>query len=131
MDNFQRLHIPEQREKVRLRNHSGGLRNQLARDIPEVVSIAVKKLYKKYPTKHDAVIAHSGGRDVIEAVEKTLHCDLTVTSEVLASHGNMSSASLPVALERYIHTAPSNTKRIWLTAFGTGFSAYACELIKC
>jgi len=92
--------------------------------------MAVKKLYKKYPDKPDAVIAHSGGRDIIEAIEKTLRCDLTATSEILASHGNMSSASLPVTLEHYLHTAPPDTKRIWLTAFGTGFSAYACELLK-
>ena len=49
------------------------------------------------------------------------------TRTVLREHGNMSSPSVLFALDRAIATA-NGDRRWWLTAFGAGFAAHACEL---
>ena len=74
------------------------------------------------------MLAHSGGRDVIEALEGVLPYHLSETREVLRDHGNMSSPSVLFALEKRLTGNHPNDKRLWLTAFGAGFAAHACEL---
>ena len=75
----------------------------------------------------DRVLAHSGGRDVIDALEAVLPHRLLETRGVLRDHGNMSSPSVLFALDRAVATA-NGDQRWWLTAFGAGFAAHACEL---
>ena len=73
-------------------------------------------------------ILHSDDqRDVIEALEQVLPFTLTETRDVLSRHGNMSSPSVLFALEQRLKES-SNDKHYWLTAFGAGFAAHACEL---
>jgi alkylresorcinol/alkylpyrone synthase len=86
----------------------------------------VKELYGLRSCEPDKVIAHTGGRDVVEALEATLpDCRLTETREVLRRYGNISSPSVLVALEEALKTPARN---LWLTAFGAGFAAHSCEL---
>ena len=79
-------------------------------------------------TLQSQILAHSGGRDVVEALEGVLPYQLTETREVLRDHGNMSSPSVIFALERRLATDHPGDQRLWLTAFGAGFAAHACEL---
>ena len=125
---FTTVHRPENRGKIRFVNAGGKLKNQLHRAVPELAAEAVAGLYEKRSNDPDRVLAHSGGRDVIEALERRLPFDLTETREILRDHGNMSSPSVLFALERRLNGAPSNDSRLWLTAFGAGFAAHACEL---
>lgn len=126
--NFQTLHKPEHREKIRFVNANGKLKNQLHRSVPSLAAEAVKELYELRSLDPDKVIAHTGGRDVIEALEATLpDCRLTETREVLRRYGNISSPSVLVALEEALKTPARN---LWLTAFGAGFAAHSCELSK-
>jgi len=124
---FTTVHRPENRGKIRFVNAGGKLKNQLHRAVPELAAEAVAGLYGQRAAEPDRVLAHSGGRDVIEAIERRLPFDLTETREVLRDHGNMSSPSVLFALERRLNR-PSPDKRLWLTAFGAGFAAHACEL---
>ena len=64
----------------------------------------------------------------MEALEGVLPYQLTETREVLRNHGNMSSPSVLFALEKRLLENRADDRRLWLTAFGAGFAAHACEL---
>jgi alkylresorcinol/alkylpyrone synthase len=125
---FTTVHQPENRGKIRFVNSAGRLKNQLHRAVPGLVGEAVAGLYAKRRAEPDQVLAHSGGRDVIEAIEAKLPFHLTETRAVLRDHGNMSSPSVLFALERRLSNGGSDDRCLWLTAFGAGFAAHACEL---
>ncbi len=127
---FDTHHVPADREKIRFVNSAGKLKNQLHRSVPTLAAAAVSKLYARRLTDPDQILAHSGGRDVIEAVEAAIPSfHLTETREVLLRHGNMSSPSVLFALEERIRTHPTDTS-LWLTAFGAGFAAHSCHLSR-
>ncbi|QTN33731.1 stilbene synthase [Akkermansiaceae bacterium] len=127
---FDTHHIPAEREKIRFANSGGKLKNQLHRSVPELAASAVSKLYERRQKSPDQILAHSGGRDVIEAIETAIPgFHLTETRQVLANHGNMSSPSLLFALEERLRTQPADTS-LWLTAFGAGFAAHSCHLSR-
>lgn len=125
---FMTTHRPEHRGKIRFVNADGRLRNQLHRTVPDLAADAVAELYSKRSVDPDQVIAHSGGRDVVEALEGVLPFTLTETRDVLRDHGNMSSPAVLFALERRLAEARDDDRRLWLTAFGAGFAAHSCEL---
>jgi len=125
---FTTVHRPENRGKIRFVNAGGKLKNQLHRAVPELAAEAVAGLFAHRTADPDQVLAHSGGRDVIEAIERRLPFSLTETRDVLRDHGNMSSPSVMFALERRLNGGSSNDRRLWLTAFGAGFAAHACEM---
>ncbi|MGA0900293.1 MAG: type III polyketide synthase [Luteolibacter sp.] len=125
---FDTHHQPEQREKIRFVNCAGRLKNQLHRSVPGHAAQAVSILFERYGEQPDQILAHSGGRDVIEAIEaKIPRYSLTETREILRRHGNLSSPSVLFALEERLQQQPESQK-LWLTAFGAGFAAHSCEL---
>jgi alkylresorcinol/alkylpyrone synthase len=124
---FTTVHRPEQREKIRFVNAGGKLRNQLDKAVPGLAAEAVAELWAQRQGEPDRVLAHSGGRDVIDALEAVLPFTLEETRGVLRDHGNMSSPSVMFALERAV-AAANGDRRWWLTAFGAGFAAHACEV---
>lgn len=131
VDHFHSLHVPEEREKIRFVNAGGKLRNQLHRDVPEIAAQSVKQLFAKRSVDPQQIIAHTGGRDVIEAIERQLpEYRLTETREVLRKYGNLSSPSVMLALEERLNAAHPHDHQLWLTAFGAGFAAYSCELSR-
>lgn len=125
--NFTTVHLPEQREKIRFVNAGGKLRNQLDKAVPGLAAQAVAGLYAQRSAEPERVLAHSGGRDVIDALEAVLPHKLDDTRAVLAGCGNMSSPSVMFAVERALGDA-GGERRWWLTAFGAGFAAHACEM---
>lgn len=125
---FTTTHRPEEREKIRFVNSAGKLKNQLHRAVPGLAGDAVAGLFAQRMAEPDQVLAHSGGRDVVEALERVLPFYLSETREVLRDHGNMSSPSVLFALERRLSENHPGDERLWLTAFGAGFAAHACEL---
>lgn len=129
--NFSSMHIPEQREKIRFTNAGGRLRNQLDRSVPELAAATVSKLYEKREKDPQAWVTHGGGRDVIEALENALPAgELSLARSVMRDYGNLSSPSVLVALERFLEGDVSDVGRVWMCAFGAGFSAHSCELIR-
>jgi predicted naringenin-chalcone synthase len=126
---FDTHHVPADREKIRFTNSGGKLKNQLHRSVPELAAKAVNTLYERLPSAPNQILAHSGGRDVIEAIESTLPFHLTETREVLRKHGNMSSPSILFALAERLRDSPDD-QSLWLTAFGAGFAAHSCQLSR-
>lgn len=128
--NFQTLHQPRHREKIRFVNSEGRLKNQLHRDVPELAARAVANLFEKRTIDPERILAHTGGRDVIEAIERALPgCKLDETRDVLRRYGNISSPCVLAALERSLELFP-DSRRLWLTAFGAGFAAHSGELVR-
>jgi alkylresorcinol/alkylpyrone synthase len=126
-DHFTTTHRPEHREKIRFKNEGGKLKNQLHRSVPQHAAAAVADLYARRSGDPDQALTHSGGRDVIDALEQVLPFTLRETRDVLARHGNMSSPSVLFSLENRL-AAGGDDRHYWLTAFGAGFAAHACEL---
>jgi len=127
---FQTLHQPRHREKIRFVNADGRLKNQLDREVPELAAEAVLQLFQNKSATPDRLVAHTGGRDVILTIENRLPAHpLEETRAILRDHGNISSPSVLAALERSLTEHPE-TRQIWLTAFGAGFSAHAGELSR-
>src|SRR5690606_36901908 len=73
---FDTLHLPEDREILRFENSGGKLRNRLHRCVPEKAAKAVKTLLDRSLQRSARpvaqVIAHTGGRDVLLAIEQAL-----------------------------------------------------------
>ena len=128
--NFRSLHRPEEREKIRFVNAGGRLKNQLHRTVPQVAAESVEALFSLCTSKPDQVIAHAGGRDVIEAIEERLpEYSLAETREAFRKYGNLSSPSVLCALQERL-SKPNGDKFLWLTTFGAGFAAHSCELSR-
>lgn len=129
---FDTHHQPADRDKLRFEQREGKLRNLLDRSVPELAAGAVGRLWnRRGPRPVTAVIAHAGGRDVIEALEPVVapHA-LAASTAVLRDHGNMSSPSVLFALEHTLTNAPKKPSAgdYWLVSFGAGFSAHSCRL---
>ncbi len=124
---FQTLHIPEEREKIRFVNGGGKLQNKLHRSVPSLAADAVESLWKMRTAEPSRVLAHTGGRDVIEALEERMGWSLDETRKVLLDYGNCSSPCVLFALEERIKEN-SGDSRYWLTSFGAGFAAHSCEM---
>ncbi|MEM7010081.1 MAG: 3-oxoacyl-[acyl-carrier-protein] synthase III C-terminal domain-containing protein [Verrucomicrobiota bacterium] len=129
---FRTTHRPDHREKIRFVNAGGKLRNQLHRSVPDLAGDAVSDLFSSGSHNGDvsAVLAHPGGRDVIEALESRLPVDaLPESRHVLRNYGNCSSPSVLIALEERLKLDDPGD-HLWLTAFGAGFSCHSVELIR-
>lgn len=131
ISNFDTVHLPESREALRFTNRGGKLRNQLHRSVPSIAADAVGALRQRAAISDNEPIeiaAHVGGRDVLMALEPVLgDADLDASWKALAQYGNTSSPSVLIAAEKILKAKPA-TERIWLTSFGAGFAAHACQL---
>jgi predicted naringenin-chalcone synthase len=128
---FNTAHIPEQRDKLRFEQRNGKLRNLLHRSVPELAAGAVDRLWQQRGDRPVArVVAHTGGRDVLEALAPVVapH-SLEASVRVLRDCGNMSSPSVLFALEETLKDGPPNgAGDFWLVSFGAGFSAHSCRV---
>lgn len=131
LQDFQTIHQPEHREKIRFVNSKGQLKNKLHKTVPQLAAKAVSHLWQQRTCDPDQIIAHTGGRDVIEAFEKGIpDFTLTETRETLAKFGNQSSPSMLFALENRLQQNNLNDQHLWLTTCGAGFAAHSAELIR-
>ncbi len=128
---FNTLHLPADRDKLRFEQRDGKLRNLLDPSVPSLAASAAEKLWSaRGPRPIARVVTHTGGRDVLNALAPVVapHT-LDASARVLRTHGNMSSPSVLFALEVTLsETAPSAAGDFWLVSFGAGFSAHSCRL---
>lgn len=128
---FRSAHRPAQRDKLRFEQRGGKLRNLLHRTVPELAADAVGELWRERGERPVArVVAHTGGRDVLEALAPVVapH-SLDASARVLRNCGNMSSPSVLFVLEETLKEGPPNgAGDFWLVSFGAGFSAHTCRI---
>jgi predicted naringenin-chalcone synthase len=128
---FKSLHLPEDRDKLRFEQRDGKLRNLLHRTVPELAAGAVSRLWADRGSRPVArVLAHPGGRDVLEALAPVVApFPLDASLRTLRDNGNMSSASVLFALATALgEGAPGAGGDFWLVSFGAGFSAHSCRI---
>jgi predicted naringenin-chalcone synthase len=128
---FHSLHLPAERDKLRFEQRDGKLRNLLDRTVPELAAGAVARLWAaRSPRPVARVVAHPGGRDVLEALAPVVApYTLEASTAVLRDFGNMSSASVLFALQAALaQGAPTPDGDFWLVSFGAGFSAHTCRI---
>jgi predicted naringenin-chalcone synthase len=122
VNHFDTLHLPEKREALRFGNCDGKLRNQLSPEVPKIAAEAVHSLWQR-AGKPATILSHTGGREVLLAIESRLQIPpLQASHSVLSDYGNLSSPSIMISLERHLQT--ENTSP-WLVAFGAGFTAHS------
>ena len=128
---FNTAHFPENRDKIRFEQRGGKLRNLLHRSVPELAANAVAHLWRERgPEPVSRVVAHTGGRDVLQAIAPVVapH-SLQASARVLRECGNMSSPSVLFALEETLKDGPPNGGGdFWLVSFGAGFSIHSCRI---
>ncbi len=128
---FDSLHLPAERDKLRFEQREGKLRNLLHRSVPELAADAVGRLWRvRGPRPVSRVVAHPGGRDVLEAIAPVVapH-SLDASARTLRDNGNMSSPSVLFALEESLKEGPPGKDAdFWLVSFGAGFSAHSCRI---
>jgi len=128
---FDSVHLPAERDKLRFEQRDGKLRNLLHRSVPELAAGAVARLWRgRGPRPVSQVVVHPGGRDVLEAVAPVLAPHpLDASARTLRDYGNMSSPSVLFALEEALRGArPDPGGDFWLVSFGAGFSAHSCRI---
>ena len=132
---FTTLHQPANRDRIRFEMRQGKLRNLLHPSVPALAAAAVGQLLTGERTRPGGrpisrIIAHVGGRDVLDAIEQTCAgYDLTASRQVLRECGNLSSPSVLFALDRALRDgSPDEKGDWWLTSFGAGFSARGCRV---
>ena len=128
---FDTLHLPAEREKLRFEQRDGKLRNLLDRSVPTLAAGAVGQLWaQRGPRPVSRVVTHPGGRDVLDALAPVVapH-SLEASTCVLRDYGNMSSPSVLFVLEETLKTAAPTVADgdFWLVSFGAGFSAHSCR----
>ena len=128
---FNTVHLPADRDKLRFEQRDGKLRNLLDRTVPELAARAVDRLWRERGDRPvSRVVAHGGGRDVLQALAPVLapH-NLSASIETLRDNGDMSSPSVLFALERTLESKkPDTSGDFWLVSFGAGFSAHSCRI---
>ena len=128
---FHSLHLPAERDKLRFEMRNGKLRNLLHRTVPELAAGAVGQLWRERGAHPVAgIVAHSGGRDVIEALAEAIpEHSFAASTRILRDYGNMSSPSVLFVLEETLKTnRPGPAGDLWLVSFGAGFSAHSCRI---
>ncbi|MFC7320651.1 type III polyketide synthase [Halobacillus campisalis] len=87
--------------------------------------------YNVEPSEMPFIVAHPGGKKVIEAYIESLEIDtkaLDYTKEVLSNHGNMSSPTVHFVLERIMVNNPPQGTKSFMTSLGPGFSSEIVSL---
>lgn len=134
---FSTHHKPAERDKLRFEQRRGRLRNLLHPTVPQLAGDAVRRLFAQEQARPGArpiarIIAHPGGRDVIDALEAAVPgYDLSASRRILRDYGNLSSPSVLFVLEEALREdAPRADADWWLVSFGAGFSVHACRLSR-
>ncbi len=132
VQNFDTIHVPEDRDFLRFEMRDGKLRNLLHRSVPSRAAAAVSALWRRRgPREVSRVAVHPGGRDVIDAIRPLLapH-DMRASARVLRDFGNMSSPSVLFVLEEVLNDGADDDGDVWLCSFGAGFAAHSCRLAR-
>jgi alkylresorcinol/alkylpyrone synthase len=128
---------PLQRDVLRFEQREGMLRNILTREVPgRAAESGQRVLDEVLPrigfTRDDiaAWIWHSGGRKVLEALQRQIGLDagqLRWSADVLRELGNVSSACVYFVLEAALRggAAPGWW---WMSSFGAGFTCHGALL---
>ncbi|MBQ1042803.1 MULTISPECIES: type III polyketide synthase [unclassified Micromonospora] len=115
-----------------------GFRMGLSPKVPQVLSRHVRDLVDELLARHgcdrsdvDGWAVHPGGPRILNVVERELALPpdgLAASRGTLAEHGNCSSPTVLLILDRLWRTEPSPPRWVVMLAFGPGLTLYAALL---
>ena len=124
---------PEHRDFLRFDHRHGLLRNLLAPEVPNLAAQHARTVFQRAGLQKKDItgwVWHAGGRDVLAALRAEFSLeekDTRHSTEILRSHGNMSSPSCLFALQSALANGTPDGQW-WLASFGAGFSSYGALL---
>jgi alkylresorcinol/alkylpyrone synthase len=129
------VYAPEFREDIRFVYKNGQLHNQLSLRLPKRVGKTVANLVEELlgrcrvdPARIGHWALHPGGENVLQAIQDHLRLGqehLSVTRQILAEYGNMSSPTALFVLKRIMDNGMAPGDLCLMAAFGAGLSAHA------
>lgn len=130
IDSFRALRIPDTSHLITWKIREMGFDMHLSGHVPSEISKAMKELGPlvtsgKDPLEIDLWAVHPGGRTILDAVEKGLGLradSLRQSRQVLASYGNMSSATVMFVLQNIFEQARPGQQGCAMS-FGPGVTA--------
>jgi predicted naringenin-chalcone synthase len=131
------LTLPEHRDRLRFEQKNGMLRNILSPEVPRLAAEYSEILLRDTLAQANATreqitgwIWHSGGRDVLMALQERLGLspeDVRWSTAVLRDFGNVSSPCVYFVLQMALAgNAPGGLW--WMSSFGAGFSCHGALL---
>jgi len=128
---------PAQRDALKFESRQGMLRNVLTRGVPALAAdFGLRVLHTVLGraglqiSEVQTWILHAGGRDVLQAVERSFglqSTDLRYSAAMLREYGNLSSAFVYFVLQAALtDDAPGGWW--WLSSFGAGFTCHGALL---
>ena len=128
---------PAARDKLRMENRHGLLRNILSKEVPALASEHASRVLAKGLEKHglerediSAWIWHAGGRTVLERLRDATGLDEHHTrrsAELLSRFGNLSSPFVLFVLAAAL-AEREKPGWWWMSSFGAGFSCHGALL---
>ena len=124
---------PEHRDFLRFDHRQGLLRNLLAPEVPSLAAQHARTVFQRAGLQEKDItgwVWHAGGRDVLAVLRAEFSLeekDTRHSTEILRSHGNMSSPSCLFALQSALANGTPDG-HWWLASFGAGFSSYGALL---
>ena len=124
---------PEHRDFLRFDHRQGLLRNLLAPEVPNLAAQHARTVFQRAGLQEKDItgwVWHAGGRDVLAVLRAEFSLeekDTRHSTEILRSHGNMSSPSCLFALQSALANGTPDG-HWWLASFGAGFSSYGALL---
>ena len=130
-------HEPAAREKLRMENRHGLMRNILSREVPALAAEHASRVLEQGLQQHclergdiGAWIWHAGGRTVLERLRAATGLEERHTrrsAELLARFGNLSSPFVLFVLAAAL-AERERSGWWWMSSFGAGFSCYGALL---
>ena len=128
---------PSQRKALMFEQRNGMLRNILTRAVPTLAADYAQRVLDTVlgranlcPTDVSVWIMHAGGRDVLQALERTFELDsqdFRYSAAMLREYGNLSSAFVYFVLQAALDDQ-ARGGWWWLSSFGAGFSCHGALL---
>ncbi len=126
LDSFKAVTVPETRRLITWKIRELGFDMLLSGQVPAAIARSLHEC--ELMADRDGIdlwAVHSGGRTILDAVEKGLElpaCALAASREVLSCFGNMSSATVMFVLQRMMQQAQPG-QRGCAMSFGPGLTA--------
>jgi len=124
--NISSLLWPQFRDELRFKYLDARLCNVISSKVPEIVANAIHALYKNSIVENTHYAFHSGGRKVLDAIQKRLGLsddDMLFSRQILRQYGNISSPSVLFVLKSILRQKLRDKDSVIGFSFGAGFLA--------